>query len=87
MVASQVESILERHQCLRVPAVGSEFDPNIHAAIAQEPSDELPAGKVTRELVAGYQLNDRVIRPSQVMVSTGPGVASAAAPEDDQPAD
>jgi molecular chaperone GrpE len=72
MVAMQIDSVLAKYNCRRVPAVGSDFDPNIHEAIAQEPSEEHPAGKVTRELLVGYQLNDRVIRPSQVMVSTGP---------------
>lgn len=79
MVAMQIQSILEQHQCRRVASVGSPFDPNVHEALAQEPSDEIAAGHVTRELRVGYQLHDRVIRPSQVMVSTG-----AAAPSDNE---
>ncbi len=80
MVAGQIQSILEKHNCRRVDATGNEFDPNVHEALAQEPSDEIPAGSVTRELSVGYQLHDRVIRPSQVMVSTG----AAAPPANDQ---
>lgn len=72
MVAVQIHSILQQYNCRRVPAVGGEFDPNVHEAIAQEPSEEIPAGNITREVRVGYQLHDRVIRPSQVMVSTGP---------------
>lgn len=71
MVAIQIQSILQQYNCRRVAAVGGEFDPNVHEAIAQEPSDEIPAGNITREVRVGYQLHDRVIRPSQVMVSTG----------------
>ncbi|MBC8353948.1 MAG: nucleotide exchange factor GrpE [Planctomycetes bacterium] len=71
MVAVQIQSILEQHNCRRVAAIGSTFDPNVHEAIAQEPSEEVPAGDVTREVLVGYQLHDRVIRPAQVMVSTG----------------
>jgi molecular chaperone GrpE len=72
MVATQLESILKQHQCVRIETVGAPFDPNQHQAIAQEPSDEYPAGTVTRAAQSGYKLHDRVIRPAQVFVSTGP---------------
>lgn len=72
LVADQLESVLQSHQCVRIETVGTPFDPNFHQAIAQEPSDEHPAGVITRETQAGYKLHDRVIRPAQVFVSTGP---------------
>jgi len=72
MVADQLESVLKAHQCVRIETVGTPFDPNFHQAIAQEPSNEYPAGAITRATQAGYKLHDRVIRPAQVFVSTGP---------------
>jgi len=72
MVATLLESILKQHQCVRIETVGAAFDPNQHQAIAQEPSDQYPAGTVTRAAQSGYKLHDRVIRPAQVFVSTGP---------------
>ena len=72
LVASQLEAILKQHQCVRIEAVGAPFDPHFHEAIGQEPSDEHPAGTVSRAFQAGYKLHDRVIRPAQVFVSTGP---------------
>jgi len=72
MVATQLENVLKQHQCVRIDTVGAPFDPNFHQAIAQEPSDQYPAGSVTRAAQAGYKLHDRVIRPAQVFVSTGP---------------
>ncbi|MCA9147587.1 MAG: nucleotide exchange factor GrpE, partial [Planctomycetales bacterium] len=60
MVAVQIQSILEHYNCRRVAAAGAEFDPNVHEAIAQEPSEDVPAGSVTREVRVGYQLHDRV---------------------------
>jgi molecular chaperone GrpE len=72
MVADQLESVLKAHQCVRIETVGVPFDPNFHQAIAQEPSDEHPADTITRATQAGYKLHDRVIRPAQVFVSTGP---------------
>jgi molecular chaperone GrpE len=72
MVAAQLEAVLKQHQCVRIETVGAAFDPNLHQAIAQEPSDQHPAGTVTRAAQSGYKLHDRVIRPAQVFVSTGP---------------
>lgn len=72
LVATQFEGVLKQHDCLRIEAVGATFDPNLHQALAQEPSDQYPAGAISRETQVGYQLAGRVIRPSQVFVSTGP---------------
>lgn len=72
MVAGQLTAALSQHQCVRVDGEGAQFDPNVHQAIGQEPSDKYPAGVVSRAFQAGYKLHDRVIRPAQVFVSTGP---------------
>jgi molecular chaperone GrpE len=71
MVATQLESVLKQHEAVRIDTVGTPFDPNFHQALAQEPSDQ-PAGTITRAAQSGYKLHDRVIRPAQVFVSTGP---------------
>jgi molecular chaperone GrpE len=75
MVSAQFDAVLSQHGCKRIETVGTPFDPNQHQAIAQEPSSEHPAGAVTRATQVGYKLHDRVIRPAQVFVSTGPGGA------------
>ncbi|WP_425613925.1 nucleotide exchange factor GrpE [Anatilimnocola sp. NA78] len=72
MVSAQLMNVLSQHQCVRIPGVGAEFDPNFHQAIAQEATAEYPAGSVSREAQVGYKLYDRVVRPAQVFVSTGP---------------
>jgi molecular chaperone GrpE len=72
LVATQLDAVLKQHQCVRIDTVGAPFDPNLHQAIAQEPSDQYPAGTVTRAAQSGYKLHDRVVRPAQVFVSTGP---------------
>jgi len=71
LVAAQLDAVLKQHGCLPIETVGTPFDPNQHQAIAQEPSTEHPAGTVTRATQVGYKLQDRVIRPAQVFVSTG----------------
>jgi molecular chaperone GrpE len=72
MVATQLEGVLKAHQCVRIETVGTPFDPNQHQAIAQESSDVHSAGSITRAVQSGFKLHDRVIRPAQVFVSTGP---------------
>jgi len=72
MVAGQLASVLEKHGCAKVEAVGCEFDPNLHEAVSQEPSDEFAQGVCSRETRTGYTLHGRVLRPSQVFVSSGP---------------
>ena len=72
MVAGQLDSVLTQHNCTLIDALGQPFDPNLHEAISQQPSDEHPAGTVILVTQTGYQLHDRVVRPSQVIVSTEP---------------
>ena len=72
MIREQLLGVLAKFGCKPVQAVGSEFDPNIHEAIAQMASGEHAAGAVAQEVAVGYLLHDRVIRPSSVIVSTGP---------------
>ena len=69
MVAEQLISVLEKHNCPRIAALGETFDPSVHQAIGQQPSDDYEPGKVMLVACHGYQLHDRVIRPSQVIVS------------------
>ena len=75
IVAKQLEDSLAKHGCQRIAALGEAFDPNVHEAISQMPSDQYAAGQVAHEAVVGYRLHDRVIRPSQVVVSTGPAAS------------
>lgn len=71
MVAQMMHDTLEQHGCKRIETDNVVFDPNLHQAIAQEPSAEIPSGHVTRAVQAGYKLHERVVRPAQVFVSTG----------------
>lgn len=70
MVMNQFLATLDKHGVRRVEAIGRSFDPNLHEAVAQEPSD-LEQGMVTKEFSRGYLLHDRLLRPSKVVVSSG----------------
>ena len=66
-----------RHGLRRVGAKGEAFDPNIHQAVAQAPSDQ-PAGAVLEVMQPGYVLGERTLRAAMVLVSAGGGAQSAA---------
>ncbi len=68
MIVSQFTTVLKNHGVEVIEAMNQVFDPNKHQAIATVESDK-PTGVVVEEMQKGYQMNDRVIRPSLVKVS------------------
>ena len=64
-------AVLARHGVTAVPGAGSKFDPNVHQAVAQIPSDE-EKGYVATVMQTGFKLGDRTLRAAMVAVSTGP---------------
>ena len=65
-------SVLAKYGCHGIEAVGTDFDPNVHEAVSHVPSEQHAAGKVIQEVAPGYRLHERVVRPSNVIVSSGP---------------
>ena len=73
MVLQGILQIFEKYHCQLIETeVGQTFDMNLHEAVGMQPSEEQPANTVLFVASQGYQLHDRVIRPSQVIVSSGP---------------
>ncbi|MEC7638418.1 MAG: nucleotide exchange factor GrpE [Verrucomicrobiota bacterium] len=72
MVQKQLEEFLTSQGAVLISSVGQEFDPNLHEAISQESSDEIPSGHVISEIRKGFTLNDRLLRAANVIVSKGP---------------
>jgi molecular chaperone GrpE len=68
LVVREFETALERIGVVPVPAVGERFDPAMHDAIAAEESDDVTEDTVIAELVPGYRLHDRLLRPAIVRV-------------------
>jgi len=68
MMHEQFVRILKQHHCERIEALGQPFDPNFHEAISQVPNAEQSPGSVLYETQIGFKLNDRVVRPTQVVV-------------------
>ena len=55
-----------------IKAEGEEFDPNLHEAVMQTPTEEKPENIIISELQKGYKLSDKVLRPTLVNVATAP---------------
>jgi molecular chaperone GrpE len=69
LVQRKLLTMLENFNVAPIEALGEPFDPNLHEAITQEPTDEYESGSVCRVLQTGYKIGDRVIRPSLVVVA------------------
>jgi molecular chaperone GrpE len=71
LVQKQLNDLLEENGLQTIEADGKKFDPNLHEAIAHEPSQS-PEGTVIRQARRGYRFKDRLLRPARVVVSSGP---------------
>lgn len=69
LVQKEFHRILEDNGVKRIKTEGEFFDPNIHEAITAEETDEYPDGTILKEFRPGYMLNDRLLRPAQVIVA------------------
>ncbi|MEO0800955.1 MAG: nucleotide exchange factor GrpE [Cyanobacteria bacterium J06642_2] len=64
-------NILKKMGVARMKTVGEVFDPNLHDAAMQQPTNEAAEGTILSEYQPGYLLGDRVLRHAMVTVATG----------------
>ncbi|MFN2125672.1 MAG: nucleotide exchange factor GrpE [Candidatus Promineifilaceae bacterium] len=69
LVYRKLLSILESLNVKEIEALGTPFDPNFHEALGTEPTDDVESGSVSRVMLKGYQIGDKVVRPSLVYVA------------------
>ena len=70
LIWKQLNGVLEALGVKPIPAVGEPFDPHVHEAVVTEATDEYEPDTVIQEIVAGYRLGDKLIRPALVKVAT-----------------
>lgn len=70
LVQKQLNDLLEENGLQAIEAEGKKFDPNLHEAIAHEPSESAEE-TVIRQARRGYRFKDRLLRPARVVVSSG----------------
>lgn len=67
------QDALKRHGVRRVDVgPGSAFDPHVHQAVMQQPTNDHAPGTVVQVVQPGYLLHDRVLRPASVVVASEP---------------
>jgi molecular chaperone GrpE len=70
MINTEFAKAMEDFGLEEINAMGEKFDPNIHEALAKEPSEE-EEDTIIKQWRCGYKLGDRLLRPATVVVSTG----------------
>lgn len=76
MVMKLFEDQAGRMGLSKVKTVGERFDPGVHDAIQQVETDEHTAGTVIQEIVAGYRLGEKLVRPAMVVVARKPAASA-----------
>jgi molecular chaperone GrpE len=69
MIQALFQNVLKEQGLESVPALGQPFDPNVHEAVATDPSGEHPENQIVEVMQEGYRLKGRLLRPSMVRVS------------------
>ena len=70
LIYKQLNGVLEALGVKPIPAVGEPFNPHVHEAVLTEATDEFEPDTVIQEIVAGYRVGDKLIRPALVKVAT-----------------
>lgn len=73
LIKKQIMDILQAQGLEKLESVGKQFDPHIHEAMGTVASDEYPEDIVVEEIQVGYVFKEKLLRPSWVRVSQGPG--------------
>ncbi|HKK71391.1 MAG TPA: nucleotide exchange factor GrpE [Candidatus Krumholzibacteria bacterium] len=69
LIQDQLLKVLRENGVSRIEAVGEPFDPNVHEAVSQIESDDVPSQHVAHVVKAGYRIEDQVLRPAVVVVA------------------
>ena len=72
MIYQQLKTLLVETGLEEVDAAGQRFDPNLHEAVSQKETAEVPEGQVVEQLRKGYKFRDRLLRPASVIVAKHP---------------
>jgi molecular chaperone GrpE len=76
--------VLKEFDVTEIEAEGQPFDPAVHEALMEQPSDKHPNRTVLQQVAKGYRLHDRVLRPARVIVSKGEVQADGGKPADQE---
>lgn len=67
----ELTNVMTKHGITMIsPAVGDQFDPQLHQAMFEAPLPGTKAGQIIQVATEGFLLHDRLLRPAQVGVSS-----------------
>jgi molecular chaperone GrpE len=69
LIYKQLNGVLDALGVKPVPAEGEQFNPHLHEAVVTEPTDEYEPDTVMQEIVRGFRVGDKLIRPALVKVA------------------
>ena len=69
LIAQSVVSTFEKIGIKKIESLNEKFDHNLHQAMMEIENDDLEPGTIVQELIPGYTLHDRLLRPAMVGVS------------------
>ena len=72
MISQQLKNVLMEAGLEELDALGKPFDPNLHEALMQKETPDVPEGQVVQQLRKGYKFRDRLLRPAGVVVAKQP---------------
>lgn len=79
MTERELLQAFDRNGLKRVePAVGDRFDPNLHQAMMEQPSGDVPPGAVVQTFQPGWELFGRIVRPAMVVTASKASAAQDA---------
>jgi molecular chaperone GrpE len=70
LIYKQLNGVLDALGIKPMSVIGEQFDPHLHEAVVTEATDEYEPDTVTQEILTGYRLGDKLIRPALVKVAT-----------------
>jgi molecular chaperone GrpE len=70
LIYKQLSGVLKGLGLQPVASVGQRFDPHVHEAVVTEQTEEYEPDTVIQELVPGYRLGEKLLRPAIVKVAT-----------------
>ena len=69
LIHQSIISVLDRFEIKKIESIDQKFDHNFHQAMVEIERDDCEPGTVVQELIPGYMLHDRLLRPAMVGVS------------------
>tara|TARA_B100000242_G_scaffold88925_1_gene59874 strand:+ start:24548 stop:25267 length:720 start_codon:yes stop_codon:yes gene_type:complete len=71
-VEKDFQTFLEKNNIKKINInIGDDFNPNFHQALELKKSDKFDSNKILEVIQTGYSLDDKLLRPSLVIVSSG----------------